>query len=210
MRTIVFATSNEDKLKEIREILPEAELLTMGGIGFHEEIEENGQSFEDNALIKARAVADYIRKARPDLSDALVLADDSGLEIDAMNGMPGVHSHRWLGERTYREAMEDIIAKLDGLPDEKRGTRFVCAIAAVLPRTEDAEAGRELVLRRTVEGIVARSIRGEGGFGYDPFFYVPEYGCTTAEMSREQKNAISHRGKALRAMREELLREGLL
>ena len=208
MRTIVFATSNEDKLKEIREILPEAEILPMGTIGFHEEIEENGQSFQDNALIKARAVAAYIGKEHPELSEALVLADDSGLEIDAMDGMPGVHSHRWLGERTYRQAMEDIIAQLDTVPDEKRGARFVCAIAAVLPPAGKEE--KELVLQRCVEGVVARSIRGEGGFGYDPFFYVPEFGCTTAEMSREQKNAISHRGKALRAMREELLKEGLL
>ncbi len=204
VRQIIFATGNRDKLTEIREILSGAGIIAMSETGFDREIEENGKDFRENALIKAAAVADFIRKERPEYAEALVLADDSGLEIDAMDGMPGVHSHRWLGDRTYRQAMEDIIAKLKDVPEEKRGARFVCAIAACLPD------GRQLTVQECVEGVVAREIRGEGGFGYDPFFYVPEFGCTTAEMSREQKNAISHRGKALRAMREVLLREGLL
>ena len=204
MKTIVFATGNKDKVVEIREILSGAEILPMSEIGFDSEIEEDGQTFRDNALIKASAVADYIRREKPEYAEALVLADDSGLEIDAMDKMPGVQSHRWLGERSYTEAMEDIIRDMDAVPEEKRSARFVCAIAACLPD------GRKLTVQETVEGRVAREIRGKEGFGYDPFFYVPEFGCTTAEMTREQKNAISHRGKALRAMRDLLTREGIL
>ncbi|MCR5249496.1 MAG: RdgB/HAM1 family non-canonical purine NTP pyrophosphatase [Lachnospiraceae bacterium] len=204
MKTIVFATGNKDKMKEIREILSGAEILPMNEIGFDEEIEENGTSFRDNALIKASAVADFIARHKPEYAEAIVLADDSGLEIDAMDGMPGVHSHRWLGERTYEQAMQDIIRDMDDVPEEKRGARFVCAIAACLPD------GEKLTVQECVEGRVAREIRGKEGFGYDPFFFVPEYGCTTAEMTREQKNAISHRGKALRAMRDKLMQEGQL
>ena len=204
MKQIIFATGNKDKLKEIREILSGAEIIAMSETGFDREIEENGKDFKENALIKASAVAEYIRKEKPEYAEALVLADDSGLVIDAMGGMPGVQSHRWLGDRTYPQAMADIIREMDDVPEEKRSARFVCAIAACLPD------GRKLTVQECVEGRVARQMRGTEGFGYDPFFYVPEFGCTTAEMSREQKNAISHRGKALRAMREELIREGVL
>ncbi len=204
MKQIIFATGNKDKLVEIREILSGAEIIAMSETGFDREIEENGKDFRENALIKASAVAEYIRKEKPEYAQALVLADDSGLEIDAMGGMPGVQSHRWLGERTYPQAMADIIRDMDDVPEEKRGARFVCAIAACLPD------GRKLTVQEAVEGRVAREMRGSEGFGYDPFFYVPEFGCTTAEMSREQKNAISHRGKALRAMRDKLRGEGIL
>ena len=204
MKQIIFATGNKDKLVEIREILSGAEIIAMSETGFDREIEENGKDFKENALIKASAVAEYIRKEKPEYAEALVLADDSGLVIDAMGGMPGVQSHRWLGDRTYPQAMADIIREMDDVPEEKRSARFVCAIAACLPD------GRKLTVQECVEGRVARQMRGTEGFGYDPFFYVPEFGCTTAEMSREQKNAISHRGKALRAMREELIREGVL
>ncbi|MBR5420982.1 MAG: RdgB/HAM1 family non-canonical purine NTP pyrophosphatase [Lachnospiraceae bacterium] len=205
MKTIIFATGNKDKLVEIREILAglDVELKAMSETGFQEDIEENGESFRDNALIKARAVAEYL-KDKPEYAEAYVLADDSGLCIDAMGGMPGVQSHRWLGDRTYPQAMQDIIGDMKGLPDEKRTARFTCAIAAVVPGHED------MTVQENVEGIIAREMKGSEGFGYDPFFYVPEFGCTTAEMSREQKNAISHRGKALRAMRDKLVSEGLL
>ena len=206
MKTIVFATGNKDKVKEIREILSglDVKLLPMSEIGFDAEIEENGTSFKENALIKARAVAAYIKEKCPEYADAYVWADDSGLEIDAMGGMPGVQSHRWLGERTYTQAMLDILEEFKDLPEEERGARFVCAIAACLPD------GSEHSVQECVEGRLAHELRGSEGFGYDPFFYVPEYGCTTAEMTREQKNAISHRGKALRAMRDKLIAEGLL
>ena len=128
-----------------------------------------------------------------------MLADDSGLEIDALGGEPGIYSARYLGEDTsYRVKNANLIERLAGVPEEKRTARFVCAIAAVLPD------GRELVTKAAVEGRIGYEEKGEGGFGYDPIFYVPEFGRTTAELSEEEKNQISHRGKALRLMKEEL------
>ena len=205
MKTIVFATGNKDKLKEIGEILsgPGVQLIPMSDTGFDEDIDECGTTFKENALIKARAVAAYLKDV-PEYKDAIVLADDSGLEIDHMGGMPGVQSHRWLGDRSYTQAMMDIIEDMKDVPDEKRGARFVCAIAACVPGRED------MCVQECVEGMVDRKLSGSEGFGYDPFFYVPEYGCTTAAMSRQQKNEISHRGKALRAMRDKLTEEGIL
>lgn len=202
MRTIVFATTNKDKLVEIKEILGDAavELKTMSEIGFTEEIDENGTTFRENAAIKAGAVAEYIKKERTDYSDAIVLADDSGLEIDYYDKKPGVMSHRWLGDRTYPQAMQDIIDEMKEVPEEKRTARFVCSIAAAVP-------GEEIfAVEETVEGRIAHEIVGDNGFGYDPFFYVEEFGCTTAQMSPEKKNEISHRGKAMRAMKKELER----
>lgn len=199
MRTIIFATTNQDKLVEIREIMGEAarEIKTMSEIGFTEEIEENGTTFRENASIKAAAVAEYIKREKPEYADAVVLADDSGLEIDFYDKKPGVMSHRWLGDRTYPQAMADIIEEMKDVPEEKRTARFVCSIAAA--------AGEELfTVQETVEGSIGYEIIGENGFGYDPFFYIKEYGCTTAQMSPEQKNEISHRGKAMRAMKKEL------
>lgn len=199
MRTIIFATTNQDKLVEIREIMGEAagEIKTMSEIGFTEEIEENGTTFRENASIKAAAVAEYIKREKPEYADAVVLADDSGLEIDFYDKKPGVMSHRWLGDRTYPQAMADIIEEMKDVPEEKRSARFVCSIAAA--------AGEELfTVQETVEGSIGHEIIGENGFGYDPFFYIKEYGCTTAQMSPEQKNEISHRGKAMRAMKKEL------
>ena len=206
MKTVIFASTNKDKLKEIGEILSskDIELKTMSEIGFTDDIEENGEDFTDNALIKARAVEDYILKNMPEFKDYVVLADDSGLVIDYMGGMPGVQSHRWLGDRTYPQAMTDVMNEMKDVPDEKRGARFVCAMAACV-------YGREpLIVKEKVEGMINREMRGSEGFGYDPFFYVPEYGCTTAEMTRQQKNEISHRGKAMRAMRDLLIKENVL
>lgn len=199
MKTIVFATTNQDKLVEIREIMGEAagEIKTMSEIGFTGEIEENGTTFRENASIKAAAVAEYIKREKPEYVDAVVLADDSGLEIDFYDKKPGVMSHRWLGERTYRQAMTDIIEEMKDVPEEKRSARFVCSIAA-------AAGGELFTVQETVEGSIGHEIIGENGFGYDPFFYIKEYGCTTAQMSSEQKNEISHRGKAMRAMKKEL------
>jgi XTP/dITP diphosphohydrolase len=219
MQTIVFATTNEGKLSEIKRIMEglDIELLTMKQIGFTEDIDENGQTFEDNAAIKAVAVAGFIRENRPEYADAIIMADDSGLEIDAMGKMPGVQSHRWLGERTYEQAMTDIINELEGKPENERTARFVCSVSAsgdaVKPIVTDEEVLKyngAAVVRETVEGMVAHELKGENGFGYDPFFYVPEYGCTTAEMTPDRKNEISHRGKAVRAMRDRLLKAGIL
>lgn len=194
VKRIIFATGNAGKMREIREILADfgGEILSMKEAGISTDAEENGASYEENALIKARAVAE---KA----GDAVVLADDSGLEIDALGGEPGIYSARYLGEDTsYRVKNANLIERLAGVPEKKRTARFVCAIAAVLPD------GRELVTKAAVEGRIGYEEKGEGGFGYDPIFYVPEFGRTTAELSEEEKNQISHRGKALRLMKEEL------
>lgn len=194
VKRIIFATGNAGKMREIREILADfgGEILSMKEAGISTDVEENGASYEENALIKARAVAE---KA----GDAVVLADDSGLEIDALGGEPGIYSARYLGEDTsYRVKNANLIERLAGVPGKKRTARFVCAIAAVLPD------GRELVTKAAVEGRIGYEEKGEGGFGYDPIFYVPEFGRTTAELSEEEKNQISHRGKALRLMKEEL------
>ncbi len=193
MSRIVFATGNAGKMREIRAILADLgmEILSMKEAGITLDIEENGATYEENALIKARAVAEN--------TDAIVLADDSGLEIDYLNKEPGVFSARYMGEDTpYSVKNANLISRLDGVADEKRTARFVCAIAAVLPD------GRELTTRATIEGRIGYEEKGEGGFGYDPILYVPEMGKTTAEMTAEEKNRISHRGKALELMKEEL------
>lgn len=196
---MIFATGNENKMVEIREILGDLplEILSMKQAGIRADIEENGTSFEENALIKAREVCR--------LAGEMVLADDSGLEIDYLNGEPGIYSARYMGENTsYRVKNKNLMERLEGVPDEKRTARFVCAIAAVFPD------GKELVVRGTVEGIIGYEERGENGFGYDPIFYLPERGLTTAELPPEEKNSISHRGNALRKMKELLEKENLL
>ena len=180
-------------MKEIREILGSlpVEILSMKEAGIQAEIEEDGKSFEENALIKARAVCR--------LAGEMVLADDSGLEIDYLNGEPGIFSARYMGEDTsYRIKNQNLMDRLSGVPDEKRTARFVCAIAAAFPD------GREYVVRGTIEGRIGYDERGENGFGYDPIFYVDEYGCSTAELDSETKNRISHRGNALRLCEERL------
>lgn len=194
MKRMIFATGNQGKMREIRQIMEDTgyEILSMKEAGVNPDIVEDGTSFEENALIKAREVAKI-------LPDALVLADDSGLEVDALNKEPGIYSARYLGEDTpYSIKNADIIRRLEGVPDEKRTARFVCAIAAVFPD------GREKVVRATIEGRIDYEEKGEHGFGFDPIFYVPELGCTTGEIPETEKNKISHRGKALRLMREEL------
>ena len=188
---IIFATGNKDKLKEIRMILRDlpVEIVSMKEAGCAIDIVENGKTFEENALIKARAIHD--------ITGALVLADDSGLEVDYLDKAPGIYSARFLGEDTSYDIKNNyILEKLKDVPEEKRTARFVCAVAAVFPD------GEEVTRRGTIEGIIGYEIAGENGFGYDPIFYVPEYGCTTAELPPEKKNVISHRGKALRAIRE--------
>ena len=194
---IIFATGNEHKLQEVRAILKELpyEVISMKEAGIDPEIIEDGTTFEENALIKARAVA-------AETSD-LVLADDSGIEVDYMNKEPGIHSARFLGEDTPHSVKnQEILKRLSGVPEEKRTARFVCAVAAVLPDKT------ETVVRETFEGRIAYEPEGTNGFGYDPIFWVPEYGCTSATLSPEQKNALSHRGKALRAMCRVLKEKG--
>lgn len=192
-KKLIFATGNEGKMREIREILSDlgVQILSLKEAGIRADIEENGSTFEENARIKACAVRD--------LTGQMVLADDSGLVVDYLNGEPGIYSARYMGENTsYDIKNRNLIERLAGVPDKKRTARFVCVIAAALPD------GRVLTASGAMEGRIGYEPAGTNGFGYDPIFYLPEYGCTSAELSPEQKNAISHRGKALRAMREEL------
>ena len=195
MRKIIFATGNKNKMIEIREILKDldAEILSMKEAGISIDIEENGATFEENSQIKAEAVA-------KECPDAIVLADDSGLEIDYLNKEPGVYSARYMGEDTsYDIKNQALLDRLEGVPKEKRTARFVCAICAVVPGCEEP-----FTVRGTIEGYIGWEPTGENGFGYDPIFYVPDLDCSTAQLSMEEKNARSHRGNALRAIREVL------
>ena len=192
-RTIVFAAGNEGKMREIRQIMKgiHVELLSMKEAGIEADIVEDGESFAENAVIKAKAVAEK--------TNHIVLADDSGLEIDYLNKEPGIYSARYMGEDTsYDLKNANLLERLEGVPDEKRTARFVCAIAAAMPD------GEVFTTVGVIEGRIGYKIEGENGFGYDPIFYLPEYGCTSAQLSEDEKNAISHRGRALAAMREEL------
>lgn len=191
MNKLIFATSNQGKMKEIREILSDLnlEILSLKEAGIDVDIVEDGTTFEENALIKAKTIRD--------LTGCVVLADDSGLEVDALDKAPGIYSARYMGEDTSYDVKNNyIIEQLTGLKGDERSARFVCVIAAAFPD------GTEETRRGTIEGQIGFEIAGENGFGYDPIFYVPEYGCTTAQLTSEQKNEISHRGKALRAMKD--------
>ena len=192
MDTIIFATGNKNKMIEIRMILADlgCKILSQKEAGIQADVVEDGQTFEENALIKATTIADIARKM-PEYKNAVVLADDSGLEIDALNKEPGIYSARYMGEDTsYDIKNQALIDRLEGVPDEKRTARFVCAIAAALPD------GSTEVVRGTMEG--------ENGFGYDPIFYLPQFGCSSAELEPEKKNELSHRGEGLRKMRKVL------
>lgn len=195
-----MATGNKDKVKEIKEILSDMDALvvTMKDAGLSAEPEEDGATFLENAVIKAKAVAEKAAKSS-EWRDAVVMADDSGLVIDALNGEPGIYSARYMGHDTsYREKNANLIERLDNVPEEERSARFVCAVAVVCP------GGKILTAEAAMEGRIAYEERGQGGFGYDPIFYLPEFDRTSAELSPEEKNSISHRGKALRIMREKL------
>lgn len=217
MTKIIFATGNKDKMREIREIMADCdvEIYSMKEAGINIDIVEDGDTFEANSTIKAKAISDYIsgkgmseeqkddswKAVSEKYKGAIVLADDSGLEIDYLNKEPGVYSARYMGEDTsYDIKNQNLIDRLEGVEKDKRTARFVCAIAAVLPD------GAVLVSRETMEGYIGWKIAGENGFGYDPIFYLDEFGCSSAELSREQKNAISHRGKALAGIKK-LLRK---
>lgn len=218
MKKLIFATGNKDKMREIRMIMVGLpyEVYSMKEVGADPDIVEDGTSFAENALIKARAVAEYIKanglklpeKSNDEADEVsgsdeaqseeiVVLADDSGLEIDALNKEPGIYSARYMGEDTsYHIKNKNLIDRLEGVQDEDRTARFVCAVAAVFSN------GREEVREATMEGRIGYEEKGANGFGYDPILFLPQFGCMSAELEPEQKNAISHRGKALRMMRE--------
>ena len=204
---IVFATGNKDKLREIREIMGDLgmEILSMKDAGVDDDIEENGNSFSENSMIKAESVANKLKEKKPELAkESIVMADDSGLEVDYLDKAPGIYSARYMGKDTsYSVKNAAIIEKLQGVEGAGRSARFVCAVSAVLPN------GKKLGTLETMEGRIAESSAGANGFGYDPIFFLPQYNKTSAELTEQEKNAISHRGKAIRAM-EKLLRKELL
>ncbi|MFV0343916.1 MAG: XTP/dITP diphosphatase [Anaerocolumna sp.] len=189
--TIIFATTNEGKLKEIRDILCDLdyEVISMKEAGISIDIVEDGSTYEDNAIIKAKTIMEMTGK--------IVLADDSGLEVDAMDKAPGIYSARFLGENTSYDIKNNyIIDQLKDVTGEDRSARFVCAIACAYPN------GEIKTTRGVIEGYIGHKITGENGFGYDPIFMVPQFGCSSAELSPEMKNQVSHRGLALEKMKE--------
>lgn len=194
---LLVATSNKDKIREMRECLEGTgiEVFSLKDKGISIDIDENGTTFMENSRIKAKAVHD--------LTGAAVMADDSGFCVDALDGGPGVYSARFMGETTSYDIKNNyIIDKLRGLPEEKRGARYVCAIVCIL------EDGKELAVEETIEGKVTHEQLGTGGFGFDPIFFCNELGCTFGQASEEDKNRVSHRGKALVKI-VEMLREEL-
>ena len=195
MKEIILASSNKAKMRELQEIMEgmDIRIIPLSETGFTQEIEENGSTFAENAAIKAETVRDALGKP--------VLADDSGLEIDYLDKQPGIYSARFLGRETpYSEKNQIILEKLRDVRGEERSARFVCAIALAMPGQQT------IITQATMEGQIAHESKGENGFGYDPIFFLPEYGMTSAEISPAEKNAISHRGKALRMMKEEILK----
>lgn len=194
MEKLIFATSNEHKMKEIREILADAryEILSMAEAGIRVKVDENGTTFEENARLKAQAVYQECH--------VLVLADDSGLEIDCLGREPGIHSARYLGENTsYQVKNAKLLKRMEGVPAGQRTARFVCAVAAIFPD------GRCVTVRETMEGYIGYEAKGENGFGYDPIFYRELGGLSNAQISPQEKKQLSHRGKALRAIKKEII-----
>ncbi len=195
---LLLATHNQGKRREWRVLLDglDVELLLPDDLGLHDDVEETGETYTENALLKARALAAA--------SGLPTLADDSGLEVDALEGAPGVRSARYhLGtdEVRYRA----LLRALEGVPLEQRGARFRCIAALVIPGETDGV--REYITEGVCEGVIGFEPRGEGGFGYDPVFYLPDRDCTMAELPSEEKNRISHRARAAQAMRLILERE---
>jgi len=202
MPIVLIATTNPGKLREYRRLfvdVPSARVVSPNDIEIWVEVAETGDTFEENALLKARA----LYNALPDdaRSEGIwVLGDDSGLEVDALSGAPGVHSNRWAGpDTTAQQRNEALLVHLEGVPDERRTARFKCVIALVSP------AGEEYILDGAVEGHIAHEPRGDGGFGYDPLFVLPD-GQRMSELSPDEKNLVSHRGVA-GAKAAEIVRE---
>lgn len=193
MTEIVFATQNPGKAREVAMMFADMDVCvkTLKEAGIEAAIVENGSTFMDNARIKAETIARH--------TDKIVLADDSGLVIDYLNGEPGIYSARYMGEDTsYDIKNQNILERMKDAPEQLRSARFVCAMAAVMPDGEVIET------EGVMEGIIGYEIAGENGFGYDPIFYLPEFKASSAEITPEEKNAVSHRGKALRLMQGEL------
>ena len=193
---ILIGTNNAHKAQEIRDMLPEHEIVRPKDIGLELDVDENGTTFEENALIKARAFAEA--------SGMVTLADDSGLEVECLNGEPGIYSARY----GFDESLDDwgrlllLLKNTEHVPDGQRQAQFVCVITMVTPE------GQVIQARGEIHGELTREARGENGFGYDPIFYYPPFGKTTAELSPEQKNQVSHRGQALRVFYDKMKEAG--
>ena len=197
---VIFATGNMGKMREIRAIMSDtdAEVLSMKEADVYTDVVEDGSTFMENAFIKARAVAKLVKQKG---ITAAVVADDSGLVVDPLGGEPGIYSARYLGEDTpYKIKNAKIIERLEGVEDEKRTARFVCAMAVVFPD------GSEDCYEATYEGRIGYEEKGPNGFGYDPIFYLPDRGVYSAELDPDEKNRISHRGKALEGIKEILVK----
>lgn len=195
-KTIILATNNKSKVKEISEMMSGSDItfVSLADAGINADVKETGTTFEENALIKAREICK--------LSGKPSISDDSGLEIDALDGAPGIYSSRFMGEDTSYDIKNNaLLEKLENVEDDKRTARFRCCMALVLPD------GREFVTEGAMEGIITKEQRGSNGFGYDPILFIPEYNRTSAELSSDEKNKISHRGNALRKMIEIINRE---
>ena len=193
----VLASHNKHKIGELQAILakhiPDIEILSLADVGLEGEIVEDGATFEENALIKASFAAQ---------SGFIGLGDDSGLCVTSLGGAPGIYSARYAGEdASDKKNNEKLLSELGGMSD--RSAKFVCCIACVFPD------GRQLTVRGETHGVILESADGEGGFGYDPLFYVPELGRTYANMSAEDKNAISHRGRAIERLADEIKNFGV-
>jgi XTP/dITP diphosphohydrolase len=184
---LLIATTNVGKVREYQQLLTglNFDLLGLEDLGIDTDVDETGSTYEENAGLKARTYAE--------LSGLLTLADDSGLEVDALNGRPGVHSARYATDSAAR--IQKLLKELDGLPDEKRTARFQCVIALAWPD------GRTEMTMGSCDGYIAHEPHGSNGFGYDPIFYLPEYSATMAELPEEVKNTLSHRARAAQQMR---------
>lgn len=197
MKKIIFATTNQNKVREVKMMMDDmdVELFTLKDAGIDVEIVEDGSTFVENAIIKAKAIME--------LTCEIAVADDSGLEVDYLNGAPGIYSARYLGEETsYEKKNAHIINELKEAKGDERSARFVCAMAVAFPD------GKIETCQGTIEGFIGYEEKGTNGFGYDPIVYVPEYKMTTGEMEPRLKNSISHRGKALEQMKT-ILKERL-
>lgn len=202
---IIFATGNQGKMREIRDIMKDTDgvLYSSKERNIPTDAEETGTTFEENAIIKAK----YAREKGMEMgiTNTVYLSDDSGLEVDYLNKEPGIYSARYMGEDTsYDIKNQSLIDRLEGVPEEKRTARFVSVIAAALPD------GEVFTIRGELEGRIAHELKGTFGFGYDPIFYYPPLDCHTGELQPYEKNEISHRGKSLRMMKDELIKRGII
>lgn len=187
MQKIVLASNNQGKVRELGQMLAQLDMEVLPQSDFNAgEVEETGLTFVENAILKARHAAK--------VSGLPAIADDSGLEVDALNGAPGIYSARFAGQgASDQDNLQKLLTELHGVPDEQRTARFQCLLVYM----RHAQDPTPLICQGTWEGIISHEPRGEGGFGYDPIFYVPTHQCTSAQLTAEQKNQLSHRGQAL-------------